>query len=240
VYRILFLDAGGVLVLPNWQRIAPLLARRGVSITAEALAAVEPQVRRELDEPHLIAQGDAARLRAYYARVLELCGVQLGEAELKTVFADVRREHARSNLWDDVPVGVPAALARLKEGRTLVVLSNSNGTVAETLQRLNLASFFDAIVDSGREGIEKPNPAIFQIALDRVGARAEDVLHVGDTYHVDVTGARAVGIAAWLVDAAGLYPHADCPRVRSLVDLADALGPAPGSDPDPVGERQRG
>ena len=74
----------------------------------------------------------------------------------------------------------------------------------------------DVIFDSFREGVEKPDPRFFQIALDRAGADAETTIHVGDLYHVDVAGARAAGITPVLLDVAGLYPECDCLRVRSL------------------------
>jgi hypothetical protein len=50
---------------------------------------------------------------------------------------------------------------------------------------------------------------------------------------VDVVGARSAGIRTILVDEADLYPEADCPRVRSLAELARHLAPEapPGEDP---------
>ena len=51
---------------------------------------------------------------------------------------------------------------------------------------------------------------------------------MGDIYQVDVVGARAAGLRAVLVDEAGLYPDADCPRVRSLAELAAHLAPDTG------------
>ena len=42
---------------------------------------------------------------------------------------------------------------------------------------------------------------------------------------MDVVGARAAGVRPVLLDEAGLYPDADCPRVRSLVELADHFDP---------------
>ena len=83
---------------------------------------------------------------------------------------------------------------------------------------------FDVIFDSHREGVEKPDPRFFQIALERSGARAESTMHVGDLYHVDVAGARAAGITPALLDTANLYTECDCLRVRSLAELVAALG----------------
>jgi putative hydrolase of the HAD superfamily len=75
--------------------------------------------------------------------------------------------------------------------------------------------------------VEKPDPRLFEIALERAGARAETTLHVGDFYWIDVRGARAAGVHPVLLDAAWLYDAADCPRVRSLGELADRLGAPP-------------
>ena len=79
------------------------------------------------------------------------------------------------------------------------------------------------MLDSADEGVEKPDPRLFEIALARSGARAETTLHVGDLYSVDVVGARSAGLHAVLLDAADLYEEIDCPRVRSLDHLADVI-----------------
>jgi putative hydrolase of the HAD superfamily len=81
----------------------------------------------------------------------------------------------------------------------------------------------DVLLDSHDEGVEKPDPRFFDIALARSGARRETTIHVGDLYHVDVVGARAAGLRGVLLDEAGLYPDVDCPRVQSLAELADQI-----------------
>ena len=111
------------------------------------------------------------------------------------------------------------------------MVSNANGTVGALFDRLGLAPFFDAILDSAVEGVEKPDPRLFLLALDRLGMGPEAAVHVGDLYDVDVVGARAAGVRPVLLDEAGLYEAADCPRVRSLVELADHLDPAAAAVP---------
>ncbi len=93
------------------------------------------------------------------------------------------------------------------------------------LQRVGLLELFDVVIDSAVEGVEKPDPRIFHLALERTGAAAEDVVYAGDIYSIDVVGARAAGIRPVLVDEGDLYPEADCPRVRSLAQLAEHLAP---------------
>lgn len=54
----LFLDAGGVLCHPSWQRVSAALAREGVAITPEALAAAEPLAKRDIDEAIVVGATD--------------------------------------------------------------------------------------------------------------------------------------------------------------------------------------
>ena len=171
---------------------------------------------------------DIIRIRPVFG-LIGVCGSAATDAAL----VDLKAWHDRHNLWDSVPEGVGAALRALKgAGLRLAVVSNANGTVRQLLDRLGFLDFFVAVVDSGEEGVEKPDPRIFQIALERTGGDPGEVLHVGDIYHVDVVGARAAGLRVVLVDEAGLYPEADCPRVRSLAELAAHLAPSPRAGAD--------
>jgi putative hydrolase of the HAD superfamily len=219
-----FLDAGGVLVNPNWTRVAEAMGRQGVAVGADALAAAEPHAKRQLDTgTAVLASDDRTRSWLYFDLVLQQAGVALS-ARTQAALAELAEYHAQHNLWESVPAGVPDALERLRaSGRRLVVVSNANGTLRAHFGRLDLARHFDVLIDSFDEGVEKPDPRIFQRALERAGARKETTLHAGDFYSVDVVGARAAGLEAWLVDSAGLYSDHDCPRVASLPALVDRL-----------------
>jgi len=222
--KTVFLDAGGVLVVPNWARVADTLGLHGVTTSATTLASAELHAKRQLDAEF---KGTLPAARpdgwAYFDLVLRHAGVPHGAAVV-AAYADLREYDARWNLWEHVPEGVTSALERLRGlGLTLVVVSNTNGTLKALLERIGLAPHVDLVVDSFEEGVEKPDPRLFRIALDKAGARAESTVHVGDLYYVDVVGARAAGLRAVLLDAAGLSPDCDCPRVRSLGELADRL-----------------
>jgi len=222
----LFLDAGGVLVNPGWERVSAVLVARGVGAAPERLREAEPRAKRELDSPEVVpATSDAGRGWLYFDLVLSHAGIARSPAT-DAALADLRSYHALHNLWEEVPADVRPALERFRAaGLRLVVVSNANGTVEALLERLGLRAFFDVVFDSHREGVEKPDPRFFRLALERSGSRADRTVHVGDFYHVDVAGARAAGLAAVLVDGAGLHAGADCPRVRDLLVLADALDP---------------
>ena len=221
----LFLDAGGVLVNPNFDRVADVLRAHGVPADGSALRRAEAHAKKELDTDSTVnATSDAARGWLYFELVLKHAGIAR-DARTAAALQELAAYHAEHNLWESVPDEVPAALDRLRAGgRRLAVLSNSNGTVSRLFARLGLLDRFDHVLDSWVEKIEKPDPRFFTKALERTGAFPATTLHVGDLYYVDVAGARAAGLEAWLFDVAGLYPEADCPRVASLTELADRLG----------------
>jgi putative hydrolase of the HAD superfamily len=219
-----FLDAGGVLVHPNWTRVSDTLVRHGVRVSAAALAAAEPHAKKRLDTGETIrATNDQQRGWTYFNSVLTDASVPLSDATASAL-AELHEYHEQFNLWETVPDDVRPTLAALRAHRyQLVVVSNANGTLHRMFDRIELTSAFDVIFDSHREGVEKPDPRFFQIALDRSGATPSTTVHVGDLYHVDVVGARAAGITPVLIDSADLYRDCDCLRVQSLTGLVDAL-----------------
>jgi len=219
-----FLDAGGVLVNPNWSRVSDALGRHGVGVSSARLADAEPRAKKRLDTGDTIqATTDQQRGWTYFNLVLTEAGVALGDATAAAL-DELHTYHQTYNLWETVPDEVLPSLAALRAaGLRLVVLSNANGTLHRAFDRLGLTGSFDLIFDSFHEGVEKPDPRFFHIALERSGAQAATTLHVGDLYYVDVAGARAAGLTPALLDVADLYPDCDCLRVRSLTELVRAL-----------------
>ena len=228
--QTVFLDAGGVLVFPNWTRISDALARHGVTVPASALANADPRAKKRLDRGETIqASNDQQRGWTYFNLVLTEAGVELSDATAQAL-SELNEYHQTSNLWEDVPGNVRPALAALRaRGHRLVVVSNANGRLRHLFERVGLSGAVDALFDSCDEGVEKPDPRFFNIALERTASTAGTTLHIGDLYHVDVVGARAAGIQPVLLDAADLYPECDCPRVRSLEGLVDWLARGAGA-----------
>ncbi len=81
----------------------------------------------------------------------------------------------------------------------------------------------DAAVASRSHGKVKPDPTIFQAALDRLGVSASETAMVGDQPEDDVAGARAVGIRAFLLDREDRFPEIEG-RLPNLYALPAALG----------------
>ena len=219
-----FLDAGGVLIYPNWWRVSEALARHGVTVSPEALKRADMPARRELDDMGVIGgTTDASRGWLFFDLVLAHASIRSSEAT-SAALVDLHTYHRTSNLWEYVPPDVVPALEALRaRGLRLVVVSNANGTLLAHMERIGMTARFDYILDSQDEGVEKPDPRFFEIALQRSGARKETTIHVGDLYYVDVIGARNAGLRGVLLDEADLRPDADCPRVRSLAELVAAI-----------------
>lgn len=219
-----FLDAGGVLIYPNWWRVSEALAKQGVTVAPEALKRADMPARRELDDMGVIGgTTDASRGWLFFDLVLSHAGVPSSEAT-SAALVELHAYHRTSNLWEYAPPDVVPALEALRaRGLRLVVVSNANGTLLAHMERLGMTGRFDFILDSQDEGVEKPDPRFFEIALQRSGARKETTIHVGDLYYVDVIGARNAGLRGVLLDEADLRPDADCPRVRSLAELVAAI-----------------
>ena len=142
----LFLDAGGVLVNPDFGRVAATLRAHGVPAEETALVRAEAHAKKELDTDSTVnATNDASRGWLYFELVLKHAGIARDE-RTAAALRDLADYHAEHNLWESVPDEVPAALERLRAGgRRLAVLSNANGTVSRLFARLGLAGHFDQI-----------------------------------------------------------------------------------------------
>lgn len=129
------------------------------------------------------------------------------------------------------PVPMPYAHEVLRElrGRGIRVGVVTNGRVeAQTacLERTGLAPLVDDVVISRGVGLSKPDPAIYTLALVRLGVSARDAWFVGDSPRNDVWGPQQVGLrAAYLPTGHSL--RGETPDAV-LSDLRDVLGLAGG------------
>jgi putative hydrolase of the HAD superfamily len=121
---------------------------------------------------------------------------------------------------------VIATLQELKQNNLkLGLLTNLQTEVNSMCRELGIASYLDFTVTSAEVGADKPQPPIFLKALELAGVKAGEAIHVGDQYQNDVLGAKGVGISPILLDRADYYTEiADCPRIRSLIEISKYLG----------------
>ncbi len=226
------LDAGGVFLLPEHDRIVGALARAECVAAADVLDAAHYRGAARFTTD-LDVEGDwAGSWRCYLDDYLAECGV--AELDRPEAHRHLDSEFADAALWLRVVPGCRDGLRALAgTGVRLGVISNADGLIGERLRELEILQVgpglgvdVECVIDSGNVGVMKPDPRIFTIALDAMGIRADRAWYVGDMPAIDVVGARRAGLRPVLMDPLGLHHDADYDRVGSLDGLATRLSAA--------------
>jgi putative hydrolase of the HAD superfamily len=142
--------------------------------------------------------------------------------ELGPLIHRYMREQHRPENW--VPPETGQILETLqKAGFRLGLVSNRTHPVQAELGELGLDSFFELALVAGEVNSWKPEPQIFLIALDKLGATPTQAVYVGDNYYADILGSQAVGIQPVLLDPEGIFPDAKCPVITRLDEIFDVI-----------------
>lgn len=193
MHRACLIDALGTTVRlpPPWERIAP-----------GAVAGLDPAIVRRGFEAemgfyaaHAHEARDEAALAELRGRCAELLSAELGRAiDVETMMAAIT--------FEAYPDAAPA-LAGLRElGLKAICVSNWDHDLEQVLRDVGLAPHLDGVVVSALVGTRKPDPRIFEVALELAGCSAEEAIHVGDSDD-DVAGASAAGIEVLRIDRSG-------------------------------------
>lgn len=220
-------DAGATLVQPSIERLEDQLEALGCTVDAsldDALWRAMALFDHDFG-PHA---GDPADwVPQWLVRLGEEAGVP-GDAMTRAWRAADDEVH----LWDQPVAGARACLRRLRDAGVRVgVVSNSDGRVADALERAGLSGHLEVIVDSAVVGVAKPHPEIFDHALQPMGLTPDRTWYLGDTVGYDVAAADAAGLVSWVIDHRGLHTREHPRRVRSLDEFADRVLEARGQAP---------
>jgi putative hydrolase of the HAD superfamily len=218
--KAIIFDVGNTLVWLDHPYLVELLREHGVEATEEEIVAAEYGAKRVLDE--MVRSGragsDESRGRVYFHEIFRQVG--LGDDAFAPVAQRLWARHAERNLWGRVHERTAETLAELRRrGLRLGVISNADGRVEALLETVGLREHFDFVIDSALVGMEKPDPRIFRMGLERLGVAPEDAVYVGDIYEIDVVGARGAGMAAVLVDPLNRWTDLDCDRIAAIHEL---------------------
>jgi len=237
VVDTVLLDAGGVLLELDYRYVRRLISTKlppavGLRVTERSLAGFEALARQEIHEQVAAGGRASGAWRDYFHSILGRAGVA-GEQQGSLIDA-LWEAHQRVGLWTVAAERGPRTVRELKRrGYRLGVVSNAEGNVARDLDAAGYRGAFDAVIDSHVVGVEKPDPAIFAIALERIGSQPERSVFVGDVPSVDVVGAQAAGIVPVLLDRHGSFPDVSATRIGALEELLGRLPAIPRSEPPP-------
>lgn len=103
----------------------------------------------------------------------------------------------RYDFWrgDFLDTELLALIRDLRSRYQLGIISNANDSLLETLDTFGLSADFDLIIGSAYEGIMKPDRAIFEKALHRLGCLPQESVFIDDAY-ANVAAARLIGMNA--------------------------------------------
>jgi putative hydrolase of the HAD superfamily len=121
---------------------------------------------------------------------------------------------------------VCAVLDVLRARYPLAIVTDAQTMYARgELHKVGLLSYFDPIVISGDHGYRKPDPRLFQFALDGMGVAAGNTMYVGNDMYRDIYGAREAGLTTVMFDSdQGVKEYRDCAPDYRITDFRDLLG----------------
>ena len=143
------------------------------------------------------------------------------ESDLAETGFRVFWEHRQAvTLFDDVT----RVLGKLGERYSIGAITNGNADV----HHIGIGHHFEFVVTPAEAGAAKPDPAIFELALNAAGASPESVVHVGDDPMCDIAGAAALGLRTVWMNPNGrpwpdeTPPDAEIRALDALVSIIDA------------------
>ena len=208
-----------------------------------------PALREEIERRTGVDVGDeragaafAAEITYYLAHHMEGRDMKAVERLRDRCAEEIRRTLALDAL--DHPTAREAMLAALRfrafpdalpllrllkeRDVRVVAVSNWDASLPDGLAQTGLAPYLDGAVSSAVVGAAKPDPAVFNAALELAGCGPDEAFHVGDSPDGDVEGARAAGVRVALLDRHGVLPKppAGVAGVSSLDEVPSVIWPA--------------
>jgi FMN phosphatase YigB (HAD superfamily) len=129
--------------------------------------------------------------------------------------------------------GVEETLEVLNGEYRMGIISDTGVTpgsiIREHFESHELLHYFTSTVFSDEVAYCKPDPKVFEKALNELKARPEEAVHVGDILRTDVVGAKGMGMKAVWVSDTGDYPHGEYSpdfvimRLPELLDVIEKM-----------------
>ncbi len=115
-------------------------------------------------------------------------------------------------------------LEYLRPRYRLHIITNGFQEIQEKkLRNSGIHHYFEHIVDSEMAGVKKPNPIIFELALEKAKVHPQKSLMIGDSLEADILGAKSVGLHTLHFNAHGDPEHDHAPIIRELKEIKTYL-----------------
>jgi 2-haloacid dehalogenase len=206
-FRVITFDCYGTLI--DWESgilsaLRPILAAHQKTISDAALLETYSELEAKAE------QGEFRRYRDVLQSVVRGLGDQLGFTPTDAEARSLPESLANWQTFSDTV----AALRQLKRRYQLAVISNVDDDLfAASAPRLEVP--FDQVITAQQANCYKPCLEMFKMALKRIGAGPEHVLHVGQSIYHDVIPAQSLGIATVWVNRPSPRPGAGAAKAAS-------------------------
>lgn len=214
-YDAVFFDAANTLLYPYpsvGAVYAEVAARYGVTTTAETVQAAFRRAWSEIQattDPVRYGVGEPDGRRFWHALVhATFAQVALPE-DFEAFFDELYWLFSQPTVWRLYPECLTVLRALRRQGYTVGIISNWDIRLLDLLHGLGLMACVQHVSISAVVGWEKPHGSIFAHALEAVGVAPARAVHVGDSLHADVRGARQAGLQPLWLRRDGETHHAD-------------------------------
>lgn len=230
--RAVFFDAGETLLSPHpsfEELFCTTLAECGSEVipedVSEVVGSLTSTLTDFLDQTSMSTWSTSAQASRqfwglFYAQLLDRLGVADSDQKLADAVYGRFTSYDSYRLFED---SLPAIQALREAGLAVGLISNFEGWLEGMLTQMGVADSFEPMIISGKEGLEKPDPAIFNLALERARVSGSQSAYVGDHPRLDVEASKAVGMTGILIDRKGRHPGFEGHRIESLSDLLPLL-----------------
>lgn len=225
------LDVGGVFFVPEHERILGAFERAECTTSADLLDRAHYTGAARMTTDLDVLEDWPGSWARYLDAYLTTCGAP--DDAHDELHKHLDSEFADAALWIRVLPGCRDNLRALAaRGVRLGIVSNADGLIGARLREHEILQVgpgpgveVECVIDSGEVGVMKPDPRIFEIALDALNLPPDRVCYVGDMPGIDVVGARRANIRPFVIDPYDLHHDADYDRISSLAELADRIAP---------------
>jgi putative hydrolase of the HAD superfamily len=232
--RTIFFDVGMTLVHPYPSVpavVQSICAREGIEISLDDIEDRLPIAESYFFGAHHVQRGtwadnDAITLawHEYFIRLIRPSVATDDDETLERCVRAIIDAFDRHHTWQPYNDVLPT-LTALHGRYRLGMISDWSIGLGAIVRELGLTPFFDVLVVSATSRHNKPDPHLFETALQRADALGEYSIYVGDSYVQDILGARTVGIHPILIDRERSIDEytADCLVIHSLHELVEIL-----------------
>lgn len=228
-FRAMLFDCGGTLAVYQPEReklFAAVLREAGYQVPMDRVNEAYRAVAFWMKLSSVKVTTPEGRLDFYdrfHEKICEFLCLSSAASDLKV---RLRRKFAAERCrWTPAPGAVTLLKALQRSGVPAGIVANWDPSLRQKCADFGFLPHLKFVIASAEEGMEKPDPRIFQKALKRLGLEKNpsSVLYLGDDYRLDILGAASAGLKTALIDPKGQHPGADCRRFRSLAEFLKSI-----------------